>query len=272
MQGNPKVVRQIDASSAATYAALVGSFHMGMLRLFGAEAAYARLMLALTKLRGNQHPDMKFEGNPYREVLEHLERIPWDSVDSIEYVTNISHLVYATTLLDTFLTETTLFLFLLFPEAMGKERQIPLRTVIGSESIPAALTQAATMRAREISYLSFSARLQFLTESFGLRVALDGPTKEALDHYSGLRNLAVHDQGVFELRLENDGRVSQQEKTCPRHPTPLKWDQVHGAAKAYQCVFRSVAGAVLGQVLKMNEAVIGPLLGDDPKGATPIDY
>lgn len=256
--------RPIDPISVDTYIALITSFRVGMVRFFGAEAAAARLMCALLALRSDPLPESGFQSNPYRVVLEQLERIPYSSFDSLGYVTNISHIVYATTLLDTFLTDTTVFLFLLFPEAMGKDKHIPLRTLINSSSVHGALTQAAVMRAREISYLAFGARLQFLGEAFGLRIVLDDTSKQALDHYSGVRNSAVHDQGILELRLEENGRVSHRQKTCPRHPTPLKGEEVQSAADAYNRVFLAVARAVMSQVLKADDALASlSLLPDD---------
>jgi len=99
-----------------------------------------------------------------------FQRLSMGPCDSHTYVTDLSHLIYATSLLDTFLSETTLFLFLLHPLSMGKNQQVPLRMVIEASSRNETLTQAARARTREISYLPFLGRLQFLRDTFGLRL------------------------------------------------------------------------------------------------------
>ncbi len=70
-------------------------------------------------------------GGPFEQVLHNLHRIAYDSFDALNYVTDLSHLVYATTLLDTFLSDTTLFLLLLYPRSIGKNQQVPLSSILG---------------------------------------------------------------------------------------------------------------------------------------------
>ncbi|HEV2177615.1 MAG TPA: hypothetical protein VGW33_10515 [Terriglobia bacterium] len=143
-----------------------------------------------------------------------------------------------------------MFLFLLFPSSMGKNQQVPLRTLIDAASRNEALTRAAAARTREVSYLGFDARIEFLRDSFGLAIALDPKTTEALAHYSSVRNAAVHDQGIFELRLDDSGQVSFHQKACPRHPTPVSGDDVTKAIEAYKKVAAAVAEAVMSRILK----------------------
>jgi hypothetical protein len=167
-------------------------------------------------------------------------------------VTDISHLVYATTLLDTFLTETTIFLFLLIPETMGKNQQVPLRMLINAESRNGALTQAAITRAREISYKSFEDRLEFLRNTFGLEIKLDSNTEGDLKYYSGIRNSAVHDQGVFELGLNDQGSITHRPKTCPTHPTRIPGDAPQNAAEAYKLICSVVAWEIFAKILRVE--------------------
>jgi hypothetical protein len=242
-----------------SYLAVTMSFAQGFLRICSAEAASARLMIALLEYRMSGRAGIDGEAV---SALKELDAIPYSSYDSLRYVTDVSHLVYATTLLDTFLSDTTMFLFLLFPNAMGKNQQIPLRTLINAASRNDALTKAAAARARSIGYLAFDARIQFLRETFGLAIVLDPNSTEALVHYSSIRNTAVHDQGIFDLRLDDGGRVSFRQKSCPRHPTQIRSDDAMNAIKAYQRVVAAVAEAVITQALKEphNPALDG-LLG-----------
>ncbi|HEY2394279.1 MAG TPA: hypothetical protein VGK22_24125 [Candidatus Angelobacter sp.] len=230
-----------------TYLDIASSFIEGLYRLWGAEAASSRLMCALIQFHASGRKGLD---GPLSEILDHLDRVPYSSYDALAYVTNVSHLVYATTLLDSFLTDTSLFLFLLNPQSMGKNSQVSLRTLIQSASRNEALTQAALNKAREISYLPFPARIQFFTDTFGLRIELTPDAVEALTHYPSIRNTAVHDQGIYEIRLEEDGHVTSRQKTCAKHPTHVSPDDVFKAIKAYEKVVGAVAQAVFFQVLK----------------------
>jgi hypothetical protein len=230
-----------------TYLDVAWSSTEGLLRLWGAEAASSRLMCALTLFHASGRTGLE---GPSAEILDHLARIPYSSYDALAYVTDVSHLVYATTLLDTFLSDTLLFLFLLNPQSMGKNSQVPLRTIIQATSRNEALTQAAVSKAREISYLPFPARIQFLTDTFGLKIELTPDAAEALNHYPSIRNTAVHDQGIYEIRLEENGQVTSKQKTCRRHPTRVGNDDVFKAIKGYEKVVGAVAQAVFFQVLK----------------------
>jgi len=183
------------------------------------------------------------------QVLDHLAHIPLESYDALAYVTNVSHLVYATSLLDTFLSDTTLFLFLLIPQSMGKNQQVPLRTIIETSSRNEALTSAAVGRTREISYLPFPGRIDFLKDTFGLKIMLNPDQADSLSHYSSVRNAAVHDQGIFELRLDDNGSVISRQKTCPRHPTTLSGRDVQKAMAVYESVAWEIAHTVFAQVL-----------------------
>lgn len=230
-----------------SYLDVATSFVEGLLRIWGAEAASARLMCALVEFHGLGGAGLDGPGAP---ALDHLARIPFDSYDALAYVTNVSHLVYATSLLDTFISDTTLFLFLLIPKSMGKNQQIPLRTIIEASSRNDALTLAASGRTREISYLPFPGRIDFLRDTFGLALNLSSEETDALMHYSSVRNTAVHDQGIYELGLDENGSVVSRKKACPRHPTSVSGEDVHKAIHVYDGVAREIACAVFTQVLK----------------------
>jgi hypothetical protein len=249
-----------DDVTVQTYGAVFHTFLVGYLRFYRAEAAGARLMLAHTLYRSQQ---LEITDSPFASVFSVMEHIPRESFESLDYVTNVSHLVYATSLLDTFLTETTMFLFLLIPESMGKNQQVPLKTLIEAQSRSAAITLAAAVRAREISYKSFDDRIQFLRDAFGLAVVLDDECEKELQHYSGIRNSAVHDQGIFELRLDDTGQVTHHLKTCKIHPTQLTGKDPFDAAKVYEKVCNTVARAVFVQILKIDPAVIPTFLHED---------
>jgi len=65
-----------------------------------------------------------------------------------------------------------------------------------------------------------------------------------------VRNVIVHDQAVYDVRLDAGGDVEAVKKTCPRHPTPLRQEQLQAALAAYRKVASTVYRAVVSQVLK----------------------
>jgi hypothetical protein len=233
-----------------SYESIAFSFSRGLVRLWGAEAASARLMCALGAFHRSDNAGI--DGSA-KSILEHLAKIEYSSYESLAYVTDVSHLVYATSLLDTFLFDTTLFLFLLFPQAMGKNQQVPLSTLIDAASRNDAITKAAVARAREISYLPFVARVQFFRDKFGLAIEIEAKDCEALEHYPSIRNAAVHDQGLFDLALDDGGLIKAKRKACHIHPTPLTGDDVYNAIKVYERVARHIAEAVVTQILKQPD-------------------
>src|SRR5258707_2024871 len=99
-----------------SYLTVAFSFVQGLLRLTRAKAAHFRLLSAISSFRESGCVGLD---SPGRGALSHLAKIEYASFDSYKYVTDLSHLIYATSLLDTFLSETTLFLFLLHPLSMG---------------------------------------------------------------------------------------------------------------------------------------------------------
>jgi hypothetical protein len=235
---------------ASVYSQVAHSFGLGMLRFWEAKATGASLSLALIEYHSKAQGPV--EDSPYRSTLEYLAEVPHSEFDSFRYLTTVSYLVYATTLLDTFLTDTTLFLFLLFPQAMGKNQQIPLSALLDAPQNE-VLTGAAVKRAREISYLSFKERINFLRETFGLTMVLDEETERALEHYPTLRNSAVHDQGIFELFLDKANTITARAKTCPRHPSAVSGEDVSKAVRAYRSLAYAVGRTVLCDVLKARD-------------------
>ncbi len=233
------------------YSKILLSFGTGMLRFWGAEAATSRLSLAWMSF--NFEKEMSISDNPFRECLEQLAKIPKESFDSYTYIEDISHLVYATTLLDSFLYDTTLFLLLKFPRTMSVNRQVSFDTVLSAQSVFAVINETASKKAREVAFSTFIERLDYLNEKFGLEIKLDKDTKKALIHYPSIRNTAVHDQGVFALSLNDKGELTSSQKTCIKHPTRVSAEDVSSAVKCYGAVVKLVAEAIFFKVLKVEE-------------------
>lgn len=242
-----------------TYLNIAFSFSQGVVRIWGAEAASERLLRALERFHALGQPDLHGQA---AAVLQHLARVPANSMESLASVTNVSHLVYATTLFDAFLSETTQFLFLLLPYAMGEDQPVPLRALIDAASKSEAITHAALARTRETTYLPFAERIQFLRKTFGLEIALPAETADGLAHFSSVRDCAAHDQGTFPFRLDERGDVVSKKKISGKvsrqdaaryHSTNIGRDDVRSALDSYEQAARAIAAAVFTQVLKQSD-------------------
>lgn len=254
----------------AAYNAICSSFNIGYIRLLEALIASSRLTLAARLTLDSCGPPPQTDESRGATILPIIENIGHEAFDSFRYIERVSHLVYAATLLDTFLLETTIFLFLLIPQSMGKSQQVSLKLLIEAESRSAALTQVAQIRAREVSFKSFLDRIAFLRETFGLNIQLAKTDEDMLIHYSAVRNSAIHDQGIFELGLDTDGRLQFQRKTCPRHPTQLTDDDPIDATNAFRRICDAIASCVFSEVLKCDHHKVLPTEGEsNPEGGLP---
>jgi hypothetical protein len=231
-----------------TFTAILSAFHIGSLRLNEAELAALRLSVAVVKYHTSD--EVKSERANYPKAVAQLDAIRPSSWDAFNYVSRLSHLVYATSLLDTFLTDTTQFLLMLFPSSIGKEFRISISDVIEKSSRSDILAAAASKKARELSYATFLERLTDLSRRFGLTINLGDADLEALRHFSTLRNVAVHDQGFLAFSLTDNGAVHCEQRVCSRHPTAVTIEDVRAAIHTYRRVVREVATAILRQVLK----------------------
>jgi hypothetical protein len=165
-----------------------------------------------------------------------------------EYVNNASHLIYATALFDTFLSDVTRFLFLLFPGALGKEQQVKLELVLTSRSKSAIVNGIVARRVRELSYASFGDRLELLRSRFGVGVDLDAASRRELERVASLRNRLVHDEGPFEVFLSSRGALSTQIAKNPKRPTSIADNEVEVAIDLYGEVFYAIYLAVTTKI------------------------
>jgi hypothetical protein len=86
-----------------------------------------------------------------------------------------------------------------------------------------------------------------------LKIDLEPQVTTALEHYSTVRNTVIHDQSVFEVSLDNNQGLQAKRKTCPRHPTPVRCQDLEEAEDAYLAVIGQIYKAVACDVLKCAE-------------------
>lgn len=173
-------------------------------------------------------------------------------LDGFKYVSNVTSLVYAATLLDTFLSDTMRLLFLHFPSSFPEDKSVAWREILESETIQDVIVNAVNKRVRDISHDSFLSRISTLRKLFGLKIEFDDDITEQLRDYSDLRNVIVHDQAVFDISLDEHGEVKVARKTCPRHPTPVSDEDLAIATMTFFRTISVVYSALVEQVCGME--------------------
>jgi len=247
----------------------VVSLTMGFMRLWQARIVHNSTFIAFVLLnREDATPDEQAVN-----AATALRKVTEKEFDGFSYISSVSGLVYATTLLDSFLSDTTMFLFLLHPHSIGDQQSISLGDLLSVTSRAELISAAASKRVREISFLPFIARLDFLRERFGLHIALDRETLELIDHFASVRNVLVHNQSVYDFLLDEYGKILARQVRCPRHPTPILDEDLKKAQQAFEEVAAAVYEAVCTQVLKRHgdpfvQKVLG-LFRHSPPGSPP---
>jgi hypothetical protein len=250
-----------DKTTITTYVAICQTFLDGVVRLIEAQAAFGSVMHTLTTYR-SQKGKLKSDDEVLTEILAMFDNISLEQFWSAQYVNMISSLVYAASLFDTFLNESTIFLFLLIPDAIGKTYQVPLRSLVDAQSTRGSiLTEVAKQRAREISFKSFKDRLSFLRDTFGLPIALTGKTLQTLDHFTNLRNSAVHDQGFLALSLETSGCIKHGVRASPKFPSNILPKDSDKAERTFRFIALTVADDIFKHILKAETGALPRHLG-----------
>jgi len=171
-------------------------------------------------------------------------------LDSFTYITSMSHLVYATTLFDTFLQGVTRLLFFLHPTAMGENTSLPIDLLVSARTKNEALTQVINNGVRNLGRDPFIDRIKLLKKRFGLALDIDDKTRKALEHYATARNTVVHDQGAFAFRFDDADRVVLEREKCMLHPTLVGYDEIMDAMVVHGRVVTSIVNAVIERILK----------------------
>lgn len=227
------------------------TFVTGLARITGARIVSSTLRIMVAYFH---QETVCAEGgsNDVRKILDELARIREREFDSFVYVDRISQLVYATALFDTFLTDITRFLFLLHPRALGDNVSVSLGSLLAAESKGQAITAAVNKKTETFSYLSFLKRIEILNKTFGLCVELGDSVRESLKHYAGVRNTAIHDQGYFDMTVNDQGSLSAKCRACPLHPTPLDDKDWGKALNTHMTVAQLLYSQIATKVLKVD--------------------
>src|SRR3972149_9233909 len=133
------------------------------------------VFLKTEKLLNNLHNDksqfVQFSEN--QPLLEEFIKVSRTDYESFVYVYNASLLTYFTSVFDTYLSDITKFLLLMFPKSIPKDLSIPSELLFESKSKWEAINRVVENKAFEISYKSFTDRILYIKEKFGLNLEID---------------------------------------------------------------------------------------------------
>lgn len=186
-----------------------------------------------------------------------LDKIELDDFKDYQTITQTSYLVHGMAILDSFLTETTSFLFLKTPATLGKKDGVSWEIFLDRKKRINTIVEAANRKARDLAFWPFNRRLEFLEKNFHLKIEIAEDIMAAVIRYISIRNSAVHDHTIIGLTLdERDAIVG-----CTRdEPTPkLKPGELQLAFYAFSTViaaiFRGVCDSLNANSSELNEKV-----------------
>jgi hypothetical protein len=232
--------------------ALTAAYSEGVSRLFSARIVSNTMLIALidhhvlSRDKGYVHsPGVDF-------LRDELQKISFVELKAFEYISNASHVVYATTLLDTYLSDVYRLLLLLFPKALGREYKVDLYDVISASTRNSLISDIVIKKVREIGFGSLMDRIDGLTDRFGLKFSLTTETRSDIVFASELRNRIVHDQGMLQSRLGDDGIATITLRDSGSEPTVVTRDHFARTVRAYGGVVGAILTSVTLQVCKQE--------------------
>ncbi len=245
-----KLVEADGNSPYATYTRIADSFLLGMMGVWKARIVSTSLSLLLFEYRASKSEiDNEVRSASTAKVLRYLELLSLDEYLGFENVTNASYFVYVMALFDSFLSDTTKFLLLLKPEALGQECKVPLSAVLAARSRSAIITDEVIRRVKKIGYQSFSTRLEFLENRFAFQLGLSSEVIAGLERFADLRNAVVHDLGTLSLSLDADQELVVELRSCPLHPASVERNIVLEAAESFLQISSALHVQVMDSVL-----------------------
>ena len=145
-------------------------------------------------------------------------RLPGVEERNFEYVCSAGFLMYATAIFDSFLSDTTKFLLLSKPDALGQSCVVPIGTLTSSKSRAAILNKEIGRKVRALSTRSsVEDRIKFLCRNFGIMYHPDEVEMQSLRDTWELRNEVAHDQSIFGFELDD----TQQNRIVPKGAHPV---------------------------------------------------
>jgi hypothetical protein len=235
---------QTDEELAQIYHAIAASLTTGLVRFGEGRLLFDQLVRMLVLVNTDA------SASDGRGLL--TLRSDYRSFDNWYYLSSAGLMVYSTTLLDTFLSDSATFLYTRYPKALGNDLKIPITEIVSAESKFSLINQGVEKRVRALGFETFATRLNSLDRVFGLKVTLNDKEQELLAECSEIRNAFIHDQSLFRIFLDETGGVKVQGKTCLRHPRPITREMGNAAIRLQAKICGSLYGGVIRGILKVD--------------------
>lgn len=221
---------------------VVGTIRLASARTFALTASDAVAMLK------NVNDQGEIVGSVAR-ILNRLNDLSYDEYSSFNYISDMSTLIYATTLFDTFVSDTTHFLLLLHPELTAENEKTTNEVSALAQSEIVRLNTAAADKARKVGRRNFPNRIKYLIRTFGLNISLPLETWQALEYYRDTRNVIVHDQSILIIELDESGVSTSRPKPSSRASDPISDMDLRTALLAYNDVAIQFSLLIANRVL-----------------------
>lgn len=233
----------------AIYRSIVFSLQCAFIRLQQARIAFMCSQVALQRLHSMPSPTAIGEIDEHlAKVISSLQLVKHSDYESFDYVVGASLLVYAATIFETFLNDTTTFLLVLHPASIGTS-SVSIRDLLeGTKS--SALNDAIRKKVRALSYESFRDRLDIISKNYGLSLDFSESETISLKKTSALRNEVVHDQSAFTISLTEDGTPYCARTACVARPKPVTFEQLDEALTIFGVASYRLAASIMNNVLK----------------------
>lgn len=170
-----------------------------------------------------------------------------------EAVVSASLLVYATSLFDVFLSDTTRFLFNLNIGALGKSCQVPIEVLASPKAAAIMVNREIERKTRALSYKSFIERIEYLQQTFALNLQIASGAVRQLIHLADLRNKIVHDQSPYSFEFDERQKRAIRKRPIPGISSPLTDDDLSAAQRTYLVVAIQIVDAVKKDILKLKD-------------------
>ena len=181
------------------------------------------------------------------------------------YVSYAGLLLYSTSTFDSFLSDTTKFLLLMRPDALGKSCVVPIGTLTSPKSRAAILNKEVAKKVRALStYSTIEERIQFIREKFGLGYQPPDEALRSLRTVWNVRNEVAHDQSAFTFELDD----TERHRIIPKGhklgvSSELTLDLIQSASHLYEKLAYGIYQAVLKDYFNASEEELRALYASE---------
>lgn len=173
-----------------------------------------------------------------------------DTINNFLYISNISRLIYAHSILDTYLTDTTKILLLMYPNLLAKDIDVSFSKILQASSKNMLINSVVSDKVRRISFDSIKDRIKFLNNHFSLNISISNELYKKLEYYNTLRNTLVHDNLLYKIEFDWRGKPSISLKKCVFHPESISQEDSNKALCTYGNIIGKIYEAVRTTIFK----------------------